>query len=269
MKLTAAGPRQLTTTQHGEAQWLLARQTVEPRRGGLTASTMPDVCHVGYKTALMRWKIATGKQTELVPSGFLKQLLDYGRNTEAIALRVLEELELLPIYDADALVALEPTGFWVNDEIPLLGATPDGMWCGYGADGRLLWREPVEIKCPKDTGTTLPGSKKLTSYQIQLETQCRITGAGTGHLFVYGDDIENHVEDDPETQSSYYYRHDTDPELWSIMNHYRHFHVNCCQGDIQPPRATEVITGPINRWIDADRRAFNQRLSVLTKYSVV
>lgn len=227
---------------------------------------MPDVCHVGYKTAMARWKLAVGIAVEPPASPFLQSLFDYGHKTEAVALGVLQELDVLPTRNA-SLCALEETGFWVNSRMPSLGATPDGMWCGYDENHVPMWREPVEVKCPIDSGTTLPGSDKFARYKIQLEVQCRVTGAAAGHLFVYGDDLKNCHEDEATRQSSYYYFHEADDALWDIICMYHRRHQDACLYNTAPSRATADVKRPMIKWMEEQQSLFNRRLFRKTKYS--
>lgn len=259
-----SGPQEVTKSQHGDTQWLLARQSVCPSTGGLTASVLPDICHVGYKTAIKRWKIATGIDPEPLATGYLKQLLDYGRNTEKAALGILRELGVMDRGRSEHhLVAMEETGFWVNDAYPKLGATPDAVLRGYDDSGACVWTEPIEVKCPKDTTHKVPGSEEWTRYIIQLECQCRVLDAIAGHLFIYG----NNEEDD--SQYSYYWYHQRDDALWSVITHYHTRYIWYCITHQQPPRATETEKFEIVRWMDDDRKAFNRRLFYPTKYSEV
>jgi len=262
------GPVEITNVQ-GSEEWLRARRTVEPRFGGLTASVVPDVCHVGYKTAKMRWKIATWQVPREVFSAYQQKLLEYGHQTEAVAMGVLQHLGLMDRGRTTESVhtRVEETGFWVNGAIPNVGATPDALLRGYDrATNELLWTECIEIKAPQDTGSKYPGTEAWARYVIQLEVQCRIVDTPAGHLFVYGNpDSPRSGPDDP--QYSLYYYHERDDELWAVITHYCEQYVRCCMTDTEPPRATVAERYLIDRWMESDRRAFNQRLFVRTKYT--
>jgi hypothetical protein len=228
---------EITNTQHGTDEWLKAREKVNPAQGGLTASVVPDVCYVGYVSIHKRLRYASGAEKQPEASAFAKQIMQHGVDNEEEAAQVLCELMGWP--------KLQDTGFWLNPDVdPLLGATPDKLRNG---------REPVEIKCPQNIETALPGTDKFTKFAIQLMVQMAILESKVGHLFVYGK---------CNGDDSFYVCFPWDYALWDAIQHYIKVYRDCLRRNVPPPKGTQEVKYRINSWTQYAAKKFCSKLTV-------
>ncbi|CAG9138232.1 unnamed protein product [Plutella xylostella] len=119
---------QKTILQSSSGEWLELRRTM------LTASNFGKICKMRPETSCAN----TVKQL-LYKGSVQAEPLQHGKEHEQMALAQLSKQEGIDI---------KPCGFFIDSEVPYLGATPDGI---SGED------VVVEVKCP------------ITAYRIGLE----------------------------------------------------------------------------------------------------
>jgi len=226
-----SGSRCVTQDQGGEA-WLEARKKVDPAKGGLTASTIPDVMGVGYNSRKQRWEFARGKPQ--VFDAFAQKIMDRGKVMEAAAADDFKAkvFMLIPAWDSSGFT-MEETGLWLNSDFPFFGATPDRILRCPGWEDELL-----EIKCPMSTENFDPQSEKCLRYLIQLEVQLRMVNAKAGHLWVYGDTIG----------PSFYVYWPRNDELWALIRMYCERFRTLVITNTPPPSMTAKEKEPLAEW---------------------
>ncbi len=140
-------PTELIQAQRTEA-WLVAR------RGLITASVAAACLRLNpYRSAQSAWREIVGLKTEAERRQ---------ESPDAVHFGTLFEPEARLAYEAHTGAWVTETGFWVNDEFPFLGASPDGLIGDRGL---------VEVKAPE-----FCSRKILACYQIQMQVQMIVLG---------------------------------------------------------------------------------------------
>lgn len=125
----------------------------EARKDKITASVAAGCLGLcPYMSRQKAWRVILGIEKEEE-----NQYMRYGRELEESARGV---------YECETGRLVEPTGFWVAEAYPWLGASPDGL---IGDDGLC------EIKAPQ---------KPTTKLSIAHRIQCLVQLAVTGRLWV-------------------------------------------------------------------------------------
>jgi putative phage-type endonuclease len=148
----------IITAQRTE-EWLAARE------GKLTASLAAAALGLcPFRSAKAAWREITQRKTEAEIAGEINNRhLQFGVAFEAKA-----RLE----YEAISGNWVTETGFWVSEQYPWLGASPDGL---VGEDGL------VEIKAPEFCAEMLK-----PHYRIQMLVQLIVTDRQWCDYFSYG-----------------------------------------------------------------------------------
>jgi putative phage-type endonuclease len=136
------------------------------RLGKATASRMADICaktRTGWGASRANYKaqLVCERLTGMVHNGYQNEAMTWGIEKEPDARRAYEFMR-------DATVT--EMGFVEHPEIPMSGASPDGIV--NGTEGM------IEIKCPI-TAThieTLLGRKAPAKYYLQMQWQMACTG---------------------------------------------------------------------------------------------
>lgn len=162
------GQAEFIACEQRSAEWLEAR-----KRFKLTASVVPDLLGVGYKTRMARIAILRGHKEDTF-TAYSRAVMQQGTDREPEALELLTELA-----GPTPRVKLGNGIFW-NRVWPWMGATPDGTYNHRGYGTTLC---PIETKAPENTEEFKP--IKLVQYRIQLEVQMRCMAAPEGWLFIY------------------------------------------------------------------------------------
>ncbi len=119
------------------------------RKGRITASLAAACLGLCPHTSRQKaWRIILGREVNADNS-----YMQYGRAMEARA---------LDAYEIETGRLTTPTGFWISDAYPWLGASPDGF---VGDDGL------AEAKCPQKLPVKVP-----TPHRIQALVQMIVTG---------------------------------------------------------------------------------------------
>lgn len=139
----------------------------EAHIGKITASLAAACLGLCPHTSRQKaWRIIMGREVVVENS-----YMTYGKAMEAHALSE---------YEIETGRLATPTGFWVSDTHPWLGASPDSL---VGAEGL------VETKCPQKMPTKIP-----TPYRIQMLVQMIVTGRSWCDFFAW----VRGVDDEPD-----------------------------------------------------------------------
>ncbi len=157
------------TSEQQSPQWL------KERCGCLTASRMADATAFlkGGKEAEARRKykieLVAERMTDLMVSRFVTDAMQWGIEQEPYARARYEEI-------TGNLV--QPCGFAIHGDIPLFGASPDGL---VGDDGL------VEIKCPTTSTFVewVSGGVVPAQHLPQMLAQLAVTGRKYVAFFAY------------------------------------------------------------------------------------
>ena len=120
----------------------------EARRGRVTASLAAACLGLDpYISRQKAWRLIMGTEPEREENGFMR----WGTEHEGDA---------RTHYEAECGQFVTETGFWVHDDYPWLGASPDGL---VGADGLF------EAKCPQNLPERVPIAHRI---QCGIELAC-------------------------------------------------------------------------------------------------
>lgn len=223
---------QITKTQnHDDPEYVRARALCD-----FTASEIPELLGVGYKSAKRMVEIKRGSEPEEVPSVYQKEIMERGRQLESVAANVLEHEWL---HDA---FSFEETGFWRCPEDDTIGATPD----------RLIRKEDgscvcVEIKVPVNIEDKVTYCKRWLAWRVQNEVQMRcVDGCMEGLIFAF--DPENH-------DNSKCWPTQRNDALWQLIlqktSEYRYYLRN---REVPVPRAKRgCLTAELDGWVAAEK----------------
>lgn len=150
----------------GTDDWLEARAQFA-MNGGLSASEAPSLVKRGYDSLAKIIRIRLGIEPELPPDMFKQQLFERGHDLEPLARQALSEFMNVPIRE---------TGFWINNIVPSMGASPDGIG-EYNGHKFVL-----ECKAPLSTEI---GIKKFGKYCVQATWQMMVLGYDLAYIVVY------------------------------------------------------------------------------------
>jgi len=162
------------------------------RLGKVTASMIYAVMMkpetAGYRNYLSQLvaERLTGRPTE----GFVSAAMQHGIETEPAA---------RAMYEIERGVEVVETGFVDHPEIPMTGASPDGL---VGDSGL------VEIKCPQPTEhiRMLSGGEIQKKYRLQIQWQMACTGRDWCHFVSFNDSF-------PDGLTMYLRRVEADKDL--------------------------------------------------------
>lgn len=165
LSLTMINATEICGTQ-GTDEWLEARAEFA-MNGGLSASEAPSLVKRGYDSLAKIIRIRLGIEAEIPPDLFKQQLFERGHDLEPLARQAAAEYLNVPIKEC---------GFWVNDLIPTMGASPDGIG-EYNGHKFVL-----ECKAPLSTDIS---QKKFGRYCVQAAWQMMVLGYDLAYIVVY------------------------------------------------------------------------------------
>ena len=135
----------------------LSDQWFENRKGKITASRFNDVLH-GTPTG---WRRLLGEMDGSVMGFRGNAATEWGTN---------HEQEAIDLFAFEEGLDVTPTGFWIMDDHPFIGGTPDGL---IGTDST------IQVKCPFNPEVhlkTFREQKIPSKYLAQVQGELMVTG---------------------------------------------------------------------------------------------